>query len=274
MRRGIQLAWCILAAASFPFVSQAQCSRPITVPVATTGFSMIVKSSQYSGIVPEFLVALQAKTGCQFSYSLVPKNRQENLFELGKADLLVSAVKTARRDKLGHFVHLIKVRATVISVQGQHLPIQSIQDLYQRKTMRFLLVRGYDYGVSYQAILAELSKQGRVSFEPDPLSVARGMKANPSYATIMAPTIFAGIVLTESLATGLLEKVRFDPLDELAWTESGIYISKTSLSVADQSILKLAMEKIAHTDVVWRAYQHYYPPEVLKISLRRREGGQ
>lgn len=268
------LALLILGLALFPMVSQAQCSRPISVPMSVTGFGVIAKAGELSGIVPEFLKEVGTKAGCRFVLTLVPKNRQENLFELGKADILVSAVKTERRNKLGSFVPMMQIRATLISIDGQHPPMHSAKDLYQQKTMRFVIVRGYDYGNNYQAILAELKKQGRLTFEADPLSVARTMKANPHYVTIMAPTIFAGVMLTESLAKDLLGKVRFDPLDELPWTESGIYISNTSLSHADQANLKLAVEKVASTDVVWRAYQQYYPHDILKFSFRPRETAQ
>lgn len=257
-----------------PLASQAQCSRPIHVPMTTTGFGVIAHAGQISGIVPDFLSELSAKTGCQFVYTVVPKNRQENLFELGKADLLVSAVKTAKRNKLGVFVPLVYIRPTLISIETQQPPIQNARGIFRQKGLRLIVVRGYDYGSNYQAILDEMKKQGRLSFEPDPLSVARTMKANPLYATIMAPTIFAGVVMTEPLAQALQGKIRFQPLEELPWTESGIYISKTALSQSDQESLKSSMARMANTDIVWRAYQHYYPPEVLKISLRPREAGQ
>ncbi|MBY0378357.1 MAG: hypothetical protein K2Q33_07335 [Gammaproteobacteria bacterium] len=229
---------------------------------------MIANGAQYTGIIPEFLQQIEQKTHCHFAYSLVPKNRQEILFESAQADLLITAVKTERRDRFGIFVPLIQLRATLISVADKHAPILHFKDLFLRSHVRLVVVRGYDYGTGYQKILDALAAQGRLSIEPDPLSVARMIKANPQYMTIMSPTIFSGLLQRELIVADLGGKMRYDMLDELPWMESGIYISKLTLSASEQTLLKSSMDKLAQTDLIWKAYQRYYPVEVLKIGLR------
>mgnify|MGYP003457848609 FL=1 len=84
----------------------------------------MVKNNHYSGITPDFLNIVEAKSNCRFIYFQVPKNRQEILFENGKADLLITTIKTDKRDKIGNFVPLIQIRAMVILIESAHAEIQ------------------------------------------------------------------------------------------------------------------------------------------------------
>ncbi len=255
---------CLFLAAT----AHGRCSRPIQVPVTAYGYSVIVKDKKFSGILPEVLNIIQAKSNCRFEYTLVPKNRQEILFETGQSDLLVGAVKTARRDKLGIFFNLIQLRATLIAVNAKHAPIERATDLYSHSELKLLVVRAYDYGPAYQEIVAEMSQLGRVIVESDAPSVARLMRSNSKYVTIMAPTIFSGIVQIDPAFGDIIKKIRYEKLESLQWNESGIYISKTSLSLADQRELKTYFDQYANLEEVRRAYQKYYPPDVIKIGIR------
>lgn len=250
----------------------AKCSRTVQVPVSLTGLSVIVKDNRYTGIAPDFLSLVETKSNCRFVYYQVPKNRQEFLFESGKADLLITTVKTDKRDKVGHFVPLIQIRAALISMQSAGAPIQNFADLLSREQLRLVAVRGFDYGLGYQEILKEMAKRKRLIVEPDAVSVARSMQKNSNYVTIMTPTLFFGFVRTEKILQDLEGKVRYDKLDELPWTDSGMYISKSALSTNDQVYLKAHMDKLAATDVVWKSYLSVYPSEVVKLGLRRLPG--
>ncbi|MFZ6801125.1 hypothetical protein [Undibacterium sp. Di24W] len=251
----------------------ARCSRPIQVPVSAYSYTVIVKANKFSGILPDVLSAIEAKSNCKFVYTLVPKNRQEILFETGQSDLLVTAVRTVRRDKFGIFFPFVQLRATLISMEGQFPPMHSVKDIIARSEMKLVVVRGYDYGPAYLAIVDEMNKLGRVLVEPDPTSVAKLIKSNPKYVTIMAPTIFSGIIQSEPLLEDLVGKVRFEKLEELNWTDSGVYFSKITLSTSDRAYLNAQFEKYAKTDNIWKSYLNYYPPEVIKIGIRPREVG-
>jgi polar amino acid transport system substrate-binding protein len=249
----------------------ARCSRPIQVPVSAYSYTVIVKGNQFSGILPDVLSAIEAKSNCKFVYTLVPKNRQEILFETGQSDLLVSAVKTVRRDKFGIFFPFVQLRAAVISMEGQFPPLHNAKDIIARTELKLVVVRAYDYGPAYQTIVEEMTKLGRVVVESDPISVAKLIRSNPKYVTIMAPTIFSGIIQSEPVLENLNGKIRFEKLDELQWTDSGVYISKLSMSASDQVYLKAQFEKYANMDNMWKSYLNYYPPEVIKIGIRPRD---
>ncbi|MBI3286190.1 MAG: transporter substrate-binding domain-containing protein [Burkholderiales bacterium] len=254
--------------------AHAACSRTINVPVAAVGLSVIASGENISGIYPEILRSLSAKEGCQFNFSLVPRARLELMFENGQADLLLPAIRTSRRDEHGTFVPLIYTRATLISLQSNRPQLRSAQELLEQRGLKVALVRGYDYGDGYQAIMAELGKQGRLTLEADALSVARTLKAGAVDLTIMAPYIFAGAVQSDPRVEGMADKLRFEPIAELPWGDSGVYMSKKSLSADDKAALQGLLEAAARSGEVWKNFQRYYKPEVLKDGNRPREPGR
>ena len=113
---GTYLYRCLLAAcaALAPWLAQATCSRVMNTPLAPTGLSVTVEGGTIGGIYPEILRSNQSRETCQFALWAVPRARLELLFETGKADVLIPAVKTPKREELGTFVPLSFSRATLI----------------------------------------------------------------------------------------------------------------------------------------------------------------
>lgn len=261
------LALCALC----PLIAFGACSRPIQVPVSATGLSVIINGNAISGIYPEMLRSLTDKDSCRFVFFEVPRARLEAMFETGEADLLIPASKTPRRDELGLFIPLIHNRATLISINTkatQRSAIKTAQDLIARRDLRLVLVRGFDYGPAYQALVAELSRQGRVTMEADPISVVRVLKTGTFQLTIMAPSIFAGAIQGDERFADLLDKLRFEPISELPWGDSGVYISKRALTENDRASLRQLLERAARSGVVWKSFQRYYSASVLRESIR------
>ncbi|WP_255033871.1 ABC transporter substrate-binding protein [Rhodoferax sp. TH121] len=257
-------ALCSLAA-------QADCSRPMQVPMSSTGQSVIINEGAISGIYPELLRSLGGKDGCEFVLTPVPRARQELLFETAKADLLVPAVRTPRRDEHGIFVPLTRSRATVIAQDARRAPFKSMYDLIERKDVRVVLVRGFDYGQPYQELIEVLQRQNRLVLESDPLAVARVLKANPGDVTIMAPVILVGAIQDDARVSDLLDKLRFDPIAELPWGDNGLYISKSSVSKEDSATLLALLNRPTVASTLWKSFQTYYPASVLKESIRPRD---
>lgn len=258
------LAMCVALAA------RAECTRVINVPLSAIGLSVIVSGSTVSGVYPDVLRELAVKGGCGFAFSVVPRARLEAMFEAGDADLLIPATRTPRRDQQGQFVPLIFTRPTLISVVSDRPPIQSIQQLLERRELRIALVRGFDYGSAYQALIQELGKQGRLLLAVDAQAIARLMDAGVVDATLMAPSILAGAVLNDGRSRGLLPRLRYEPLAELPWGDSGAYISKRSVGPADAAALRELLDHSVKSGALWKSFQHYYPQEVLNGSLRPR----
>jgi len=262
--------WLVLLALMASLSSHAQCSRAIQVPVAPTGLSVTVGADGVGGVYPDILRSVSAKEACTFTFTVVPRARLEVMFESGKADLLIPASKTPRRDEHGIFVPMIYARATSISMGSDRPALRSIQELLERRELRVALVRGFDYGDAYQEMIRELGKQGRLTFDVDANSIARKLAAGMADVTVMAPSILLGSMVGDTRVEHLVDKLRYEPLPELPWGDSGAYISKTAVSAEDRAALRELLEGATRSGAVWKAFLRYYPPGSLKDSIRPR----
>jgi polar amino acid transport system substrate-binding protein len=247
----------------------AACSRDIAAPVSASGASVIIDGEHVKGIYPDVLRSVGAKTGCNIVFTVVPRARQVAMFRAGTADVLVPASRTPKRDQLGTFVPMITHRAMLISVNSGRAPITSAQDLLARKELRVAVVRGFDYGEPYVALIDELQKQGRLFVEVDVLAVARLLHAGSADVTIMGPTLMAGAIRRESRVHGLQEKLKTEAIPELPWSQSGAYISN-ALKPEDQAVLREALEKSGKSNQIMEGYLRYFRADVLTDSVRPR----
>ncbi len=267
MPNKLYLALILLVCQFISHPAWATCSRVLQVPVAPIGLSVFVKGNEVGGVYPEVLRSLE-RSNCLFAFSIVPRARLEAMFEAGKADLLIPATKTPKRDEHGIFVPLVHSRAVVINSNSAAIKINKIADLLANKQLRIALVRGFDYGPVYQELLINLEKQGRLAYETDALAIGRLMQAGLVDITIMAPSIFVGAIEGDPRCQSLVAKLQFIALDEFPWGESGAYLSRKSVSKADQQALQELLQNSVQNGEVWKAFQHYYRPEVLSGSIR------
>ncbi len=228
----------------------------------------MVDGDTISGIYPDLLRGMAEKEACTFAMTAVPRARLENLFETGRADLLIPASRTPKRDLSGTFVALIHNRAMLISLQSSRPAVLTTQQLLEQTGQKIALVRGYDYGPAYQQLLATLNQQGRLILEVDALSVARLLKTGAADFTIMAPSILAGAMQDDERVRDLVDKLRLETLPELPWGDSGVYLSNSALNPQDKAALQDALERAAKSGAVWKAFQRYYTPAILKGSIR------
>lgn len=261
-------AW-LLAAAMLALANpaRAECSRPIRVPVAPLGMSVITSGGATAGIYPELLKRIESDTGCQFELSVVPRARLEAMFAGVGADLLVPATRTASRDAHGDFVPMMRSRPLLISLASARPPIESLEMLAERRELRVVLVRGFDYGAPYQRLMETLRQQKRLVLEADIPAVARALERNLADVTLMAPSIFTGTLLQDSRTRALVERLRFEVVPELGWGESGIYVSR-KLPAGDRERLIDALERGAHGSAFWKSVQRHYPPGSYEEGLK------
>ena len=112
-----------------PLGASAACSRVINVPISAIGQSVIVEGEAISGIYPDLLRGLAEKEGCPMALTAVPRARLEIMFETGRADLLIPATKTPKRDANGTFIGLIHNRPMLISIQSNRHNIKTTREL-------------------------------------------------------------------------------------------------------------------------------------------------
>lgn len=258
----------ILAGLAPPLHASAGCSRPIQIPASPSGHAIVVQGDQVTGLIPEVMNRIGAKIGCTFVWTPVARMRQESMFQRGAADILIAAVRVERRDHDGIFVPLIETRATLISLASDRAPVHSIDELLARRELRVALVRGYDYGPVYQAMVARLTAQGRLSLQPYPGKVARMLAEGMADVTIMSGISFAGGQLTDPHVAINPERIRSEPIADLPWQRSGFYLSRKALAEPDRHLLEQALAASVKNGQWWQAFKRHYPAHILNISAR------
>ncbi len=265
--RGTHLwAACLLAAAGH---AQAGCSRPIDVPMAPIGLSVgFDAGDRATGLYPTLLRELAASTGCDFQIRRVPRARLQKLFETARADLLMPASASPSRDGDGEFVPLIQVRTSLITLTHDRPPPRSLAELIARPDYKVAVVRGFSFGAAYDNAVAALRARKRLVEEADAHGVARALRLGMAQATVMSASIFVGTLVTDTELAPLLKQARVDALEELGWSESGLYLSRRTLSDADRRVLRQAFVQAAKSGRIWQLFNEGHPPGSLAGSIR------
>ncbi|MGZ3184211.1 MAG: substrate-binding periplasmic protein [Telluria sp.] len=261
-------ALAIFALAAAPWAAYAGCSRPIEAPVAPIGLSIVVKENQVSGVFPEFIQSALDAAGCSIRMHPVPRARVEVMFEQGSADMLLAATHSERRDEFGQFVPLLQTRAVLLSLDGPRPAIHSIAELLAQRSLRLAVVRGFDYGPAYRGLVEQLTQQKRIYLQKDPLEIARMLKAGMVDATIMPASALYGAAIGDARVSDIAARLRFEPLDELPWTQAGVYLSLRALTPADRQTLDAALTAAAKGQALLQAYRRYYPAYLVAAGTR------
>ena len=101
-----------------------------------------------------------------------------------------------------------------------------------------------------------------------PVGVARALRQGLAQASVMAASILVGTMVIEPELTPLLKRLRVEPLEELGWSASGLYLSRRSLSEADRRTLRQAFSQVARSGRIWQLFNELHPPGSLGVSIR------
>jgi polar amino acid transport system substrate-binding protein len=250
-------------------VAVAECSRPINVPAAPQGVSVVISQGEVTGIMPDILRMVAKETGCDFKLPVVPRARLEMMFSSGDADLLMFATKTPERDQSGQFVPLFKSRAMLVSVKPLGNPVHSIEELAQRPDLRVCLVRGYDYGLAYRRLTSEVMAD-RWCYARDVSDVLRRLQANMADVTVLLPGSVFGAIKSDSRLKDLDGKVKFAELGDVPWQDAGVYVSTRTLPIQDQTVLVDAFRNGGVSSRIMKGFEEAFPPAILNMTVRRR----
>lgn len=263
----IALAACLWAAAS---AAKAGCSRSIDVPMAPIGLSVTFDGERAGGVYPTLLRELGASAGCEFQLQRVPRARLQKMFEGGQADLLLPASASPARDRDGEFVPLIQSRASLLTLTAvaQRPAPRSLAELLSQPDFKLAVVRGFSFGPAYDNAITMLRAQKRLVEETDATGIARALRQGLAQGTVMAASIFIGTLAQDGELASVVKQVRIDPLEELGWWESGVYLSRHTLTEVDRRQLRLAFAQMAKAGRVWQLFNDLHPPGSLGSSIR------
>lgn len=256
------MGWLVAASA------QAACTRPLSVPLAPIGRSVSFDGGQAQGIYPTLLAEVSAASQCQLELSKVPRARLQTMFDAGQADILIPASATAARDATAEFVPLIQVRVSLLTLDAATPAPRSLAELLERPDYKLAVVRGFSFGAAYDGVIAALRQRHRLVEEPDPSGVARALRQGLAHGTVMTAPILVGTLVDNPELTPLLKRLRVEPLEELGWNASGLYLSRRSLDEADRRTLRKAFGQAARNGRVWQLFNALHPPGSLGGSIR------
>ncbi len=246
--------------------AEARCSRSIHAPMAPIGLSVSFEEARPQGIYPTLLREVTASTQCQFNMHRVPRARLQTMFDAGQADILIPASASPSRDGAGEFVPLIQVRASLLTLDAEMPVPRSLAELLAQPDYKLVVVRGFSFGAAYDNAIATLRQ--RLLEEPDAAGVARALRQGLAQATVMTASILVGTLVVEADLNPLLKRLRVEPLDELGWSVSGLYLSRHSLGEADRRTLRQAFGQAARSGRVWQLFNELHPPGSLGASIR------
>lgn len=238
------------------------------MPMAPLGLSVSFDGERAGGIYPALLRELAASTGCEFRIHRVPRARLQKMFELGQADLMLPAAVSPSREQAGEFVPLIQVRASLLTLSRELPAPRSLTELLAQPDFKLAVVRGFSFGPAYDSAVATLREQKRLAEEADIAGAARALRRGLAQATIMMPATFVSTLNSEADLAPLLKQLRSEPLEELGWSESGVYLSRQRLDDADRRTLRQAFGHAVKAGRVWQLFNDSYPPGSLSGGAR------
>lgn len=258
----------VLAVASV-LLSQAAaagCSRPIVVPASSLGRMMTVNvaSGEVGGVYPELLRERGRKAGCEFVFPVVPRARAEAMLRHGEGDLMVGAVQVPERDLWGRYVPMIGTEWMLISTDPE--PPRSTDELLARPGIRLNVVRSYNYGPAYLALLARLDKQGKLEYVKDPQTIARKMDIGRADYAFMPSNTFAGTLDEMGLRATLGARVHYTRLAGIPPSTSGVYISGQT-PPADAAQLALLLEQLSKDGELLARTRKFFTPAEMSSSF-------
>jgi polar amino acid transport system substrate-binding protein len=274
MNARMRSGWLGMLGALAAAAAQAGCSRPIQVPMAPIGLSVSFDETRAQGIYPALLREIAASAQCQFDIQKVPRARLQTLFDAGQADLLIPASASPARDATGEFVPLIQVRASLLTLDAEMPVPRSLAELLAQPDYKLAVVRSFSFGAAYDAAIATLRQKGRLIEEADPAGVARALRQGLAQATVMTASILVGTLVIDGELNPLLKRLRIEPLEELGWNASGLYLSRRSLGEADRRMLRQAFAQAARSGRIWQLFNEMHPPGSLGVSIRPMDGAK
>lgn len=235
------------------------CLRPLKLATDPQGKLFTVNASkEIGGVLVSIFEDVKKETHCEIEWILVPRARGLLGFKDGIYDIIY-AIKTEERDQQGTFIPLNELYPSLIVLKGL-AKTNDVEKILQQDNLIFNVVRGYDYGREYRALISKLKENHRLEEVPDIETIAKKMRINRTNATILAAPLF--VTVAESFQ--LEQKIDVFILKNAPSAKAGIYLSNQTLSKVEISALTKAIQKVGNSNKIKKMYLENYPAWALK----------
>lgn len=244
--------------------AHAQCSRPIVVPVAPTGFNVITDGSAVRGVFPDWLNALGKRIGCTFEFPVVPRARADAMvLDSRGGDVLIPASQNSERDARASFVHLRDSSVVMVTHVSQRGTVPGNLQALKKSDWRAALVRRYSFGDDYNTLVSALEHDGRVDAVNDLDTIERMLRAGRVQFTLLPAALMYAALLDGKPIDNAAE-FRYHDLAGLPTGRGGAYLSASTLPPKDFELLRTALAASARDGSLRRSFEAYYPPDIVR----------
>jgi polar amino acid transport system substrate-binding protein len=153
-------------------------------------------------------------------------------------------------------------------LKSQPALIADVRSLLAKTSWRAAMVRSYSWGDEYGALMKQLEAEKRVDYVSDLRTVGLMLRAGRVEFTILPPTLLYSALQEGRSVADAAGDLRYAELTGLPRSEVGAYVSRQSLTEADQLLLREALAGAARDGSLLKALQRYYPPEVLQHDVQ------
>ena len=215
-----------------------------------------------SGIDKDIIDELARRTGCRFDGFLDSRIRTWTSLQAGVLDMTVSGVSTPEREEFVHFIPYIKVRNQLV-VRSQPSPSPTtVEAFIKNPKLRLGVVRGFHHGEGFEALIADLRRQGRVDEYADADIVARVFALGKVDGLISQPLVWGPLSTKHRLG----DKVRFLPGLANDVTVAGLALSRARVAETDVLLMGKGIEGMRADGTLMKIFSRYLPAD-LAVSV-------
>lgn len=245
----------VALAALAPWALAEGCSRQLTVAASPVGRAMMVGADgKITGAAKDFLDKISLDTGCSFDYKQVPRARAWMLLATGKVDIVPAAAQSAERDEQAWFVPTHRLKLAFVTLDAK-LPLLYSTSELRTSALHIGVVRGYHFGPAYANLVKHLRHHGKLHEVADPAGIVNLLATRRIDAAIVPLSALADAMEDARMGQLILSTT----LADMAPVQIGFYLSSSSMSLADRTILRAAFRRTAQDGGYRRFMQRHYP---------------
>lgn len=231
----------------------APCPDTLRAGISELGFSGYLEQELPRGAAVDVLREAAQRSGCTVELALYPRSRLFVEFDAGQLDVAASAARSDERDRTGIFIPYAMSRFHLVLAARPARPIRSLADFVQYGSGTLNIVRGAFYAPDVLHQLERLRRVHRLEEVNDFEMAFRKMAAGRAAGTL-APDMVSARLRQEF---GITATSTIVAVPESPTMQVGAYLSRKTLSAAEQEALGKALRAMVQDGSILAIYRRY-----------------
>ena len=253
------------AAASDMGAPPVGCTSPVRVGVTTLGVIYFHRQGRTEGIDADVVRELARRTGCDFEFVEMNRQRMARSLEVGDfIDMSSTMARTPERDRAAVFVPLALGRPYLL-VSGR-LAREAGFDFEQfvsDATLRVGVFAGASVGPGGDEAVAKLAAAGRIESIAQPEQAFARLVAGRLDGLIATVPVFAQALKDMPGGAG----IRVIPIPGAQAYLSGFYLSREALTEACRQLIRDTLRDMRADGTLLRIFRQYLPEELARDRM-------